>query len=118
MKQAWKLSGILLAVTGILHTLVAIPMGWSDFVAMWNEGVINTAEASLSHSLAFWFLAMGVALILAGFTLHSYIRKTQTPPPRWLGWWMLGLSAVGCAVVPVSGFWLFLPQAAIILWRR
>jgi hypothetical protein len=118
MTKIWKYSGILLAATGVLHTIVAIFIGWKSFVGMLNDGLLNSVGDDTQRSLALWFLVCGVMLILGGGMLHHYIRKAQLPPPRWFAWWMIVLSVLGCVLVPASGFWLFLPQAAIILLAK
>ena len=80
-----------------------------------RNGVIDAVKNDMGRELAFWFLICGIVLILFGLTLQHYLRETQKPAPAFLGWCLLVFTVVGCAVVPVSGFWLFLPQALIII---
>jgi hypothetical protein len=61
---------------------------------------------------------VGAFIILFGHVLHHYIKKEQEPAPRFIGYYFLGMSAVGCVIIPASGFWLFIPQALIIIFAK
>ena len=115
--KIWKYSGIFLIATGILHTIVAIMLGKETFLDIIRDGVINVTSATqdLTRSFAVWFLFCGIFIIFWGQTLHHYIKKEQKPAPLLVGYSMLVFAIIGCAVEPGSGFWLFLPQALIII---
>jgi hypothetical protein len=119
--KIWKYSGILLVVSGILHTAYGIVLYrnylWEIiknrfFNAPWVSWEVGF-DANLSF--AFWFLICGIIIIILGHTLHYYIKKEQRSAPAFLAYWLLGLSVTGCIIIPVSGFWLFMPQAVIII---
>jgi len=81
--------------------------------------LFNTIQDDdFSRGLAFWFLVCGIIIIALGHLLHYYIKKEQQPAPSLLGFWLLGLGVIGCIIIPVSGFWLFIPQALIILFAK
>ncbi|MDR1558206.1 MAG: DUF6463 family protein [Clostridiales bacterium] len=42
-------------------------------------------------------------------------RETGIAPACPIGYYLLALSIFGCLFIPVSGFWLFIPQAIIII---
>ncbi len=111
----WKYSGILLVITGIIHTLVGIWLGREAYIEMIRDGFVNSVADDYVREFAFWFLVCGVLLIFFGQTLHYYIRKEQQPAPLFLGYCILVFSLIGCVIEPISGFWLFIPQAIIIL---
>ena len=118
-KNFWKYSGILLFATGILHCIVGVAVGKDYLWGIAKEGFFNTAhEDDLSRGLAFWFLICGVVIIILGHLLHYYIKKEQQPAPKLLGYWLLGLGLIGGIIAPVSGFWLFIPQALIIIYAK
>lgn len=50
-----------------------------------------------------------------GQTLQYYIKKEQKPAPLFLGYCILVFAVVGCIIEPISVFWLFLPQALVII---
>jgi uncharacterized membrane protein len=117
--KLWKYSGIFLLATGILHSIVGIVMCKDDLWAIIKGGLFNTVkEDDFSRQIAFWFLVCGVIIIILGHVLHYYIKKTQKPAPILLGYYLLGLSVIGCIIIPASGFWLFIPQALIILFAK
>lgn len=113
--KLWKYSGIFLIATGILHSIVAIALGAEAFLAIMQDGVVNVIAEDSTRAFAFWFLICGVFVIFLGQILHYYIKKEQQPAPLFFGYSLLILSIVGAIVEPVSGFWLFLPQALIII---
>ncbi len=114
--KLWKFSGIFLTVTGIIHTIVALIIAKDIFAEMIRDGLINSTEGDYSRCFSLWFFIVGVILILWGTTLQYYIKKEQKPAPVFLGYSILLLTVIGCIIEPVSGFWLFLPQAIIIIY--
>ena len=115
--KLWKYSGIFLVATGILHTIVAIVLGKDTFLEIIRDGVFNVTSMSQDYTRMFavWFLICGIFIIFLGQVLHHYIKKEQKPAPLLVGYSMLVFAIIGCAVEPGSGFWLFLPQALIII---
>lgn len=113
--KLWKFSGIFLVVTGVIHTIYALLMGKEAFAEMFRNGLINSTGDNYSRAFALWFLVCGIILILWGQTLQYYIKKEQKPAPLFLGYSILVFAVAGCIVEPISGFWLFLPQALIII---
>jgi len=113
--KIWKYSGLLLIITGIFHVVVALFLGGEIYLKIIRDGLINALGDDYSHQFTFWFFVCGVLLILFGQTLHYYQKREQKPAPLSLGYGMLAFSIFGCIVVPVSGFWLFIPQALIII---
>ena len=101
--KLWKYSGTLLTATGVIHTIYALFLGKEAFTEMLNNGLIDSIGENHNLGFAFWFLICGIILILWGETLQYYIRKEQKPAPL---------------VEPISGFWLFLPQALIIIYSN
>jgi hypothetical protein len=116
--KLWKYSGIILLATGFLHTIVALLLWKDEFSGMINDGFINSIGENKMHELAFWFLVCGIFTIFLGHLLHYYIKKTQKPAPLFLGYYLLAFSILGCLIAPVSGFWLILAQALIIILAK
>ena len=115
----WKYSGILLIATGILHTIVAIAFGWKAFIEIIRDGLlINVTSRDCTHEIALWFFICGIFVILLGQVVHFYIKREQKPAPLSFGYCLLVFTIFGCIVEPGSGFWLFLPQALIIIFAN
>ena len=106
----------MLIITGIIHTILSLLAGGEIFIEMIRNGLFNTlAGDNFLHQTAFWFFVCGVLLVFWGQTLHYYQKREQKPAPLSLGYGMLIFSIFGCIIVPISGFWLFIPQALIII---
>ena len=116
--KLWKYSGTLLSATGVIHIIVAMISGWSVYKELVFDGLINSIGSNIQRGFSFWFLLIGVLLIMFGQSLQYYIKKEQTPAPLFLGYALLILSVLGCLIVPISGFWFFIPQALIIILAK
>lgn len=110
-----KYSGLFLIITGILHTIIAFILHWKTYWAIINDGLVNAIGREYHRAFPFWFLVCGVLIILFGQTLYCYQKREQKPAPLFLGYSMLIFAVIGCIMNPVSGFWIFIPQALIII---
>jgi len=108
-------SGLFLLITGILHTITAVLLNHEIYSDILKDGFINMVSDDYARAFAFWFLICGILLILFGQVLNRYQRKEQKPAPLFLGYSMLLFAVAGCIADPVSGFWLFIPQAVLII---
>jgi hypothetical protein len=113
--KLWKYSGLFLVATGILHTIVAIVLGKEVYLKIIRDGLYNVTSLDYTRAFAIWFFVCGIFIILLGQVLHYYIKKEQKPAPLSFGYSLLIFTIFGCVVEPGSGFWLFLPQAFIII---
>jgi peptidoglycan/LPS O-acetylase OafA/YrhL len=111
----WKHSGTFLVITGILHAITAVLIHGKIYVEMFRNGLVNINSKNHTTGFAFWFFMVGILLILWGSTLQYYIKKEQIPAPLFTGYAMLIFAIIGCLMIPTSGFWLFIPQALIII---
>jgi hypothetical protein len=114
----WKYSGLFLIATGILHTIVAIAIGKDAFLKIIQDGLYNVTWPDYPRAFAVWFFICGIFIILLGQVVHYYIKKEQKPAPLSFGYSLLIFTIFGCIVEPGSGFWLFLPQALIIIFAN
>ena len=116
--KLWKYSGTLLMATGVLHIILAIIRNYNIYREIFLDKLLNSVSNDVQRSLAFWFLMIGVLLILWGQTLQYYIKRESQPAPLFTGYALLIMSIIGCLMIPISGFWLFLPQAFIIILAK
>jgi hypothetical protein len=112
--KLWQKSGTFLVATGIIHNVIGLLMGWEVLLRLAAEGFFNTIDTDLDHSI-FWFLFSGFMMMLLGQLMQDYIREHQQPVARYIGYYLLLLTLVGCILMPLSGFWIVLPQAFIII---
>ncbi len=113
--RLWKWSGMFLAATGLIHTLYALIAQGGIWMAIFRDGAVGAVGANADRSYALWFFMCGILLVMWGITLHYYTRQTQKPVPSFLGYTLLLFAAAGCIFEPVSGFWLLLPQALLMI---
>lgn len=116
--KLWKYSGTFLSVTGVIHIIYAMIQNWSTYEDLFSEGLINSIGDNAQRALSFWFFLIGVLLIMFGQSLQHHIKKQKKPAPLSLGYALLFFSAFGCFIIPLSGFWLFIPQALIIILAK
>jgi hypothetical protein len=98
-----------LAGVGLIHTAFAFVVFTDPLLGMLRDGLLNTAELSPGRPLAFWFLFSGLLLVPVGMLVDWIETQPSLQLPRFFGYWLLGLTALGCIVMPVSGFWLLVP---------
>jgi hypothetical protein len=108
-----KLSGRLLVATGVLHNIVGVLIGYPYMLEMWQAGLWNSVDPHMSRVAIFWFLLFGFLLMMVGQVIAGYVR----PVPKAFGWSLLAMSTLGALMMPISGFWLVIPQALYLLWQ-
>ena len=115
-----KHSGNLLIATGIFHNLIGFVIGWPVLADIVRSGFINSINEQMDRNAIFWFLFSGFMMIILGKLMQHYL-EADWKLPKWLGLSLLILSLIGCALMPVSGFWLVVPQAILVIsasWKR
>lgn len=113
-----KKIGILLMATAALHTVVGIVIFYQPMLDMLRAGLFNTVVPPYyDRGLATWFIFFGALLWMLGQLVH-WVEKKYGELPHALGWGLLSMGIVGIIFMPDSGFWLVLPQAALILRNK
>ncbi len=112
-----RLSGPLLMATGVLDLLYVFVFHSGQLAAIAQDGFFDAVEtnpALFDREVAFWHVAFGMTVLILGGLVHWAQARTGTLP-AFLGWSLLAFGVVGAILVPVSGFWLVLPQAVLML---
>lgn len=109
-----KNSGNLLIATGILHNIIGFVMGWSVLTEIVRSGFVNSINDEMDRNAIFWFLFAGFSMIALGKLMQDCL-DADWRLPRWLGPSLLVSSLIGCIMMPVSGFWLVIPQALLVI---
>jgi hypothetical protein len=78
------------------------------------DGILNTVDSHSERGLVFWFLLMSPLLLMLG-QLCLFLAERGIAPPRWLGLEVLALTVCSALLMPVSGFWLLIPPAGLLL---
>lgn len=116
VRKSKRQVGLLLMLTGLLHTVVGLIIYMKHIFPIITEGVWNTVqEGQWERLTGFWFMMFGFLLILLGYLTDWLMKKMGIPPPAAFGWLLLAICLFGAVAMPVSGFWLCLPQAWILM---
>jgi hypothetical protein len=116
--KIWKYSGIFLIITGVIHNLVGIFLMYNIYWQIISNGFFNAVAGDFGRWFAFWFFICGIFIMISGQAVHYYIQHEQRPIPASFGWTLLVLSVFICIAEPISGSWLFIPQALIIIFAN
>ncbi|NLT53128.1 MAG: hypothetical protein GXX79_00870 [Actinomycetales bacterium] len=95
---------------GVLHLLLIMVMGWSEFRDLLGDGYVNAGETDAERQAFFWLLYLGVPFIIVGVVTRWAQRRLGTVPES-MGWVSLVCFLLGALAVPASGFWLGLVLA-------
>lgn len=108
--------GLLLSLTGVFHSIIGLFIFADLLLPIVTEGFWSTVEeGDWGRSTAFWFMMFGFLLILIGCMVDWQLKKTKIQPPAAIGWTLLAIGVIGAVIMPVSGFWLVLPQAWLLI---
>lgn len=113
-----KYSGTLMAWTALLHTVVGIFYYWNPLTDIYKSGLFNSIDPHYDRGAAFWFLLFG-ALMFTIASLMNWLQQVKgIDVPKFIGVHLLILCLIGVFFMPISGFWLVIPQAFIIMRGR
>jgi hypothetical protein len=107
-----------LAGVGILHILFGVAAFADPLREIAADGFWNAVDAYPDRSLAFWFVFAGPLIVLLGALVDRVEARAPVELPRFLGWTLLIFALLGGILMPLSGFWLFLPPALGVLLGR
>ncbi len=109
-------------LTAVGHAVVGVFLFSEPLSEMAREGVINSIQPPMYSSqphfdraAAFWVLLFTPVLFLLGQITNNAVSRHDTRSLRLIGWYLIGIGAVGAAILPLSGNWLLLPLGAIAL---
>jgi Family of unknown function (DUF6463) len=109
-----KISGLALAIIGLLHSLLALVMpGAIGFSGVWQEIIdVGVIDAAKSDSLRiwgyYWFLMSGFIMILFGLLCHWVENQLNAFLPWFIGWGLLLIAGFGILLDMDTGFWVVL----------
>jgi hypothetical protein len=114
-----RVSGYLLIAISIIHVLVG---GWifaAPLTDIVQNGLFNTVAPDpfapyFDREDAFWFMMVAPLLFTIG-QLCCWAKSKEIALPAFLGWNLLAVSLVGIFFEPISGLWLILLPAILII---
>ncbi len=108
--------GYVLIALGIGHTVTGIILFRPALVSLFRDGFINAVLPHLDRRLAYWFLMFGVMLFFLGQVTLYAAATGDTYLLKLVGWYVLGIGAVGATAMPKSPFGIALIVSPILLW--
>ena len=108
--------GYVLIALGIGHTVTGIILFRPALAALFRDGFANAVLPHLDRRLAFWFLMFSVMLFFLGQVTLYAAASNDTYLIKVVGWYVLGIGAVGATAMPKSPYWIALIVAPILLW--
>lgn len=113
-----KNSGYYLLLTGIIHNLIGLGLGWNTLAEMHVDGWLSTTvingEMLFDREAISWFLISGTFWILFGLTLQKALNEGFKPPLS-LGIGLIVIGVIVAIIMPISGAYLFIIQGAILM---
>jgi Family of unknown function (DUF6463) len=109
-----QVSGYWLMAISVIHGLGDIFYyfePWSDVV---RNGVFNAVDPHFDRGVAFWMLMVSPFLFALG-QLCFWAQEHNVKLPVFMGWNLLITSAFGAFLMPISGVWLLIPPALLML---
>lgn len=112
--------GAALGLIGIVHIATTALFYPDSVTSILRGGVIGAVEADPEllplRGLGFWYATAGLGMVALGAAVADLERGDRLHPRHaaFLG----GIGLWGVLLVPKSGFWLFLPLAALAAGRR
>ena len=114
--KVWIGKSVLLI--GIAHSVFGFIVFRGILAELAGELLLNTVDGQPDREAAFWFLFSGFALLIIG-GLINWIEHKQAALPLFLKWSFLGITFLGCFIMPKSGFWLLIvPTVGMYLQRN
>ncbi len=111
-----SLIGYVLIALGIGHAITGIILFRPALVSLFRDGFVNAVLPHPDRRVAFWFLMFSVMLLFLGQVTLYAAATDETYLLKVVGWYVLGIGAVGATAMPKSPFWIALIVAPILLW--
>lgn len=108
-------AGSLVTAIATLHCAVGVALAPAPLRAILEGGVVGAIEPHMDRIAIFWFMFFGLVMLLLGEALRLWESAATLPVS--VGYGFGAMSLVGALAMPVSGFWLGLIPAALIVLR-
>jgi len=100
-----------------LHSAVGVILHFNPLVAVILDGAGTVAHPHLDRLAILWFMFSGALMFVIAFFALWSVKQTGTMP-RFLGYTFLIFGIGGGLILPVSGFWLYIPVGLTLLFHH
>ncbi|BAZ70495.1 MAG: hypothetical protein KME28_12850 [Pelatocladus maniniholoensis HA4357-MV3] len=116
----FRVIGYLLIVISIIHVVIGVWIFAGPLTDIIQNGIFNTVAPDpfapyFDREDAFWQFMIAAPLLLTLGQLCCWAEAQRITLPAFLGWNLLAISLVGVFLEPISGFWLLILPAFLIL---
>lgn len=108
-------TGTLVSGIALIHCAVGLLLGQLPLRAIVADGVVGAVDPHFDRMAIFWYLFFGLLLLLLGEVLRLWESALRLPAR--VGYGLAALCLAGGVVMPMSGFWLGLIPAVLIVRR-
>ena len=114
-----QVSGYWLLVTSIIHVIIGFWLYGEPLAGIVRDGFFNSVAPNpfapdFAREDAFWFMTLtAFFVILAQLCFWAHSRKIALP--GFTGWVLLVTSIIGAIAIPISGCWLLMVPAVLIV---
>jgi hypothetical protein len=102
----------------IIHTIFAFVVFSEVILQILLDGVFNSVGADSLRGAVVWFLLFGFVLFAFGLATNIIEEMSNGDVPVSIGFSLLFVILLGVILMPISGFWLALPPALTIIYKR
>jgi uncharacterized protein DUF6463 len=112
--------GAALGLIGVVHVAVTAMVYPDSVASIRRGGVVAAVEADPElvpvRGLGFWYVTSGLGTVALGVAVADLERRRLLRPHH--AALLAAIGVWGVVLVPRSGFWLFLPLAAVAAFPR
>ncbi len=116
MKSRWI--GRWIVAVSVLHTIFGLVVFGEDLMQIAREGFWDSIGEDARAGAVAWFMLSGFFMTALGVAVDALERSATQGSLRATGIVLLLTTLLGIVLMPASGFWLMLPSAIAMLWRR
>lgn len=114
-----QFSGYWLLVTSVIHVIVGVWVYGETLIEIVRDGFFNSIapnpfEPDFAREDAFWFMTLTPFFIMLA-QLCFWANARQISLPKSIGWNLLITSIIGAIAIPISGSWLLMIPACLII---
>jgi Family of unknown function (DUF6463) len=107
-----------IVAVSIIHTIFAFVVFPEVISQIFRDGVYDSIGVDPLRGAAVWFLLFGFVLFALGLATNIIEELSNGDVPAPIGFSLLFVIFSGVVLMPISGFWLALPPALTIIYKR
>jgi hypothetical protein len=107
-----------IVAVSIVHTIFAVVVFPKVILQIFLDGVFDSIGVDPLRGAVAWFVLFGLVLFGLGLAINIIEDRSHGDIPVSIGFSLLFVILLGIVLMPISGFWLALPPALVIIYKR